>query len=57
MAAKKNTDIALEAQNIPEDGSGVQIEKSTAVDAAFGEAVDVYGDIATAEELGYVHRG
>jgi hypothetical protein len=55
MAAEKGGDIAIEIQTTPEDGSGFRSEEQAS--AAFGEAVGVYGDVATAEELGYVHRG
>ena len=57
MDVEKEDDIAAENQNVPEDGSGVKIENQTATTAAFGEAVELYGDVATAEELGYVQRG
>ncbi len=57
MVVEKGSDIVIESQNVPEDGSGVQIGIQTSTAAAFGEAVDVYGDGATAEELGYVQRG
>jgi hypothetical protein len=55
MAAEKGDDITTELQTLSEDGSGFRSEKQ--VSAAYGEAVGVYGNIATAEELGYVHRG
>ena len=45
----------IECQAVPEDSSGSQSEKQ--VNIAFEEAVGVYGNVATAEELGYVHRG
>jgi hypothetical protein len=57
MVVEKEGDITTESQNITDDGSGVQIGNQTSSAAAFGEAVDVYGDVATAEELGYVQRG
>ena len=57
MAVEKDGDITTESQNVLEDGSAIQVEIQTATAAAFDEAVEVYGDIATAEELGYVKRG
>lgn len=57
MDVEKGSDIAPESQNVPEDGSIVQTEIQSSGAAAFGEAVDVYGDTATAAELGYVQRG
>lgn len=57
MAIEKGDAIATESQNVPEDGSGIQVGEQMSTAAAFGEAVDAYGDVATAEELGYVQRG
>lgn len=57
MVVEKGSDIATANQDVLEDGSSVQLGKQKSITGAFGEAVDVYGDIATAEELGYVHRG
>lgn len=41
------------AYDHPRDIKDIVNNKGNAV----GEAADVYGDIQTAEELGYVHRG
>jgi hypothetical protein len=41
----------------PENGSIDQLDKQVPSDAAFAEAVDIYGDSTTATELGYVQRG
>jgi hypothetical protein len=43
----------------PTGGDAISTELSAekSLNAAEGEAADVYGDARTAEELGYVHRG
>jgi hypothetical protein len=56
MDVEKDDGIT-KSQTIPEDVSGVQTEDPKPTNAAFDEAVEIYGDVATAEELGYVHRG
>lgn len=53
MTTKSTTEI--ESQPVSDDNSGLQPEKH--VNIAFEEAVGVYGNVAIAEELGYVHRG
>ncbi|OAP57117.1 hypothetical protein AYL99_07854 [Fonsecaea erecta] len=43
-----------------EKGSQVHVQvgqQKVVANGAFGEALDVYGDAATAQKLGYVHRG
>jgi hypothetical protein len=57
MDVEKESGINTESRNVPENGSGVQIENQRATTTALGEAAEIYGDVATAEELGYVHRG
>ena len=58
MVVEKGTDIATDSQNLSEDASTSQIvELQPAATTALGEALDVYGNAATAQELGYVQRG
>ncbi|KAF2809178.1 uncharacterized protein BDZ99DRAFT_521623 [Mytilinidion resinicola] len=57
MSVEKGSDIATDSKHILEDGASVRIEEQTATTAVFGEAVDLYGNVATAKELGYVQRG
>ena len=57
MVVEKGSDITIDSQNIPEDVSSGEIVEQTATTTAFGEALGVYGNAATAEELGYVQRG
>lgn len=56
MGAEKESDITPES-NLPDDGSGIQIGETKRTTAAIQEAADIYGDISTAQELGYVQRG
>jgi amino acid transporter len=44
---------AVEAASHPDRGIGNIVETKG---AAIGEAADVYGDVATAEQFGYVER-
>ena len=55
MTAEKGDDIPAASRNVTDDSSGG--EQIPATNAALGEGLDVYGDIATAQKLGYVHRG
>lgn len=57
MAFEKGSDVVTESQHVHEDASSNEMMKPTAVTTAHEEAVGVYGNAATAEELGYVHRG
>ncbi|EXJ82961.1 AAT family amino acid transporter [Capronia epimyces CBS 606.96] len=57
MGFEKGSEIATDGQCLPEDDASIRLGKAGAVNPAFEEAVGVYGDAATAEELGYVHRG
>lgn len=56
MTTEKGSDIVTDSHNIREDDSDIQVGQ-TATIAALGEAADVYGDYATAQEYGYVQRG
>ncbi|KAH7409689.1 AAT family amino acid transporter [Cadophora sp. MPI-SDFR-AT-0126] len=53
--AEKGGEIGLDSHSVPDSSSADRNEKQ--LTGAFGEAVGVYGNTATAEELGYVHRG
>lgn len=59
MATEKETEVNIANQNVvlQDDSSDIQTKGQTSAEAAFGEAVGVYGNVATAEELGYVQRG
>lgn len=57
MGAEKESELTAESQNVTEEGSIVQVEDQTPTNAALGEAAEVYGTFAVAEELGYVQRG
>ena len=57
MGARKESELIAESQNVTEEGSIVQVEDQTSSNAALGEAAEVYGNVAMAEELGYVQRG
>lgn len=46
MSDEKKSDISTNNQNV-----------LTGDDSGLGEAVEAYGNVATAEELGYVQRG
>lgn len=47
----------MSTKAVPDNASGVQVGEVVRTNAALNEAVDVYGNIETAEELRYVHRG
>lgn len=47
----------MSSKAVPDNASGVQIGEVVRTNAALNEAVDVYGNLETAEELRYVHRG
>ncbi|KEF57917.1 AAT family amino acid transporter [Exophiala aquamarina CBS 119918] len=59
MVVEKGSDSPVVSQISPSDGSAApSVDSGTKTAApALGEALDVYGDAATAEELGYVQRG
>lgn len=57
MGVEKETEITTQSQNSSEDEpSDKQVGEISAA-TTLGEALDVYGNAATAEELGYVQRG
>lgn len=53
------TEVAANSRTLHEDGSNTseRVGQQKEVDVSVGEATGVYGNIADAEELGYVHRG
>jgi hypothetical protein len=57
MDIEKGSGRLNETGVTPEHGSIDQLDKQIPSDAAFAEAVDIYGDSTTAAELGYVQRG
>ena len=57
MAAENTKEIASETRALGEDVSSDQGKERTAADAAFGEAMAVYGNAEKAEKAGYVQRG
>jgi energy-converting hydrogenase Eha subunit F len=57
MAVEKQIDVAIESQYPQYDVAQGHVVEQTAASAALGEATGMYGNAATAQELGYVHRG
>lgn len=57
MDIEKSSGRLNETGLTPEHGSIDQLDKQVPSDAAFAEAIDIYGDSTTATELGYVQRG
>ncbi|KAL1894240.1 hypothetical protein Sste5346_006026 [Sporothrix stenoceras] len=47
----------ISGNTVPDNASGVKVGEVVRTDAALNEAADIYGDLETAEELRYVHRG
>jgi hypothetical protein len=60
MDIEKDGGSAKEARHAADDKTEVQVgvvQKLGNTDLAAGEAVEAYGDAATAAKLGYVRRG
>jgi hypothetical protein len=57
MGIERPSGIATNSQNIPEDDVATQAQEPTSSNTALEEALEVYGNAATAEELGYVQKG
>jgi hypothetical protein len=55
MDTEKGPEVS--GKTVPDNGSGVQVGDVVRTHAALNEAADIYGDLETAEELRYVHRG
>lgn len=55
MDTEKGPDVS--SKTVPDGSSGVQVGEVVRTNAALNEAADMYGDLETAEELRYVHRG
>lgn len=57
MGAEKQTDMITDSKHIHDDASSGQVTEEPGTVTNLNEAIDAYGDVATAEELGYVQRG
>ncbi|KAK6369391.1 hypothetical protein LTS17_009734 [Exophiala oligosperma] len=57
MGVEKETEITTQSQNSSEDEPSDKQVGEVSAATTLGEALDVYGNAATAEELGYVQRG
>jgi hypothetical protein len=56
MADEKGV-IATDSNQLSDVSSGEIVQQTAGATAALSEAAGVYGNAATAEELGYVQRG
>ncbi|OQU96570.1 hypothetical protein CLAIMM_02634 [Cladophialophora immunda] len=60
MSAEKGPDIVVtNDKHMPEDSPSLELGKTESLPPTkgLGEAIDVYGNAATAQDLGYVQRG
>lgn len=57
MGVEKESEITTHSQNLSEDEPSDKQVGEISATTTLGEALDVYGNAATAEALGYVQRG